>query len=131
MSLFVILIAGIAYFALGGLWFTQIFGIQWDQTVGFSRPAKCRPPSICYLGSRLGCLVAAVATTSLFDPIKPASLLEALQMGVIVGAGYGIAITGINAIPPIMSKPGSYIVVVGSYHLVGLVLCTALLYGLE
>jgi hypothetical protein len=29
-----------AFFMLGGLWFTPLFGKQWDKAVGFNLPAK-------------------------------------------------------------------------------------------
>lgn len=35
MQITSILIAGVAYFVLVGLWFTPLFGKQWDKAVGF------------------------------------------------------------------------------------------------
>jgi len=42
-------IAGIAYFALGGIWFSPLFGKQWDKAAGFVRPEKWRPAAVYYL----------------------------------------------------------------------------------
>ncbi len=128
MTLSATLIAGTAYFMLGGLWFTPLFGKYWDRAVGFCRPQNWRPPAIYYLGPWLGCLIAAFATAALFDFIRPATLADALKIGFVIGAGYGAALTAVNAISPNMPKPGLYALVVGGYHWLGLALCAAILY---
>ena len=50
MSVASTLTAGAAYFALGGLWFTPLFGKQWDRAVGFQRPARWQPASAASRG---------------------------------------------------------------------------------
>ena len=77
---FRVLAACFAHLALGGLWFTPLFGKQWDNAVGL---------------------------------------------------GYGAAITSVNAITPNMPHPGLYAAVVGSYHCIGLLLASAVLYWLS
>lgn len=131
MQLLVILAAGIAYFALGGLWFTPLFGKQWDKAVGFERPPKWRPSAVYYLGPLVGCVVAAYATFHIAQLAQAQSLADYLKIGFLVGAGYGASITTVNAISPNMPRPGLYAAVVGTYHLIGLVLCTAVLYWLS
>jgi len=131
MKLLPILAAGFAYFALGGLWFTPLFGRQWDKAVGFERPPKWRPGAVYYIGPLLGCLVAAFATSYLAQLAQAQLLADYLRVGLLVGMGYGATITTVNAIAPNMCRPGLYAAVVGSYHLAGLVLCAAILYGLS
>jgi Protein of unknown function (DUF1761) len=131
MKFLPIVIAGFAYFALGGLWFTPLFGRQWDKAVGFVRPPKWRPSAVYYLGPLFGCLIAAFCTAYLVGLTNASSLLEYLRVGITVGIGYGAAITTVNAIAPNMRHPGLYAAVVGSYHLFGLALCSAVLYWLS
>lgn len=126
MSVLPTLVGGIAYFMLGGLWFTPLFGKQWDRAVGFDRPAKWKPSAIYYIGPLIGCLVGSAATGLLIGLAPPSSLPGALSIGLIVGLGYGAAITGVNAISPNMRRPGLYAAVTGSYHAVGLTLCSAI-----
>lgn len=90
MKLLPIMAAGIAYFALGGLWFTPLFGKQWDAAVGFERPPKWRPAAVYYIGPLVGCLVAALATAYLAQLAHAQSLAEFLRVGLTVGLGYGI-----------------------------------------
>jgi len=126
MYISAVLIAGVAYFALGGLWFTPLFGKQWDKAVGFARPAKWRPATVYYIGPLAGCLVASFAISILFSMVKPESFQNALTIGLICGIGFGAAITSVNAISPNMPRPGLYALVTGSYHSVGLVLVAAI-----
>ena len=130
MKLLPILAAGFAYFALGGLWFTPLFGKQWDKAVGFERPPKWQPGAVYYIIPLLGCLVAAYATAYLLQLAQARSLVDYLRIGLVVGAGYGATITMVNAIAPNMPHPGLYAAVVGSYHLIGSVLCAAVLFWL-
>jgi Protein of unknown function (DUF1761) len=122
------LLAGIAYFALGGLWFTPLFGRAWARAVGFERPARWRPRAVYYLGPLLGCLVVASATEFFLRLRNPLTWADALAVGLVAGLGYGAAITTVNAIAPNMPRPGLYALVVGSYHAVGAVLCAGILF---
>ncbi|MBI3561829.1 MAG: DUF1761 domain-containing protein [Gammaproteobacteria bacterium] len=131
MKLLPILASGFAYFALGGLWFTPLFGRHWDKAVGFERPPKWRPSAIYYIGPLLGCLVAAFATSYLAQLAQAQSLADYLRVGLLVGLGYGATITTVNAIAPNMPRPSLYAAVVGSYHLIGLVLCAAVIFWLS
>lgn len=127
-SIVAILAAGLAYFMLGALWFTPLFGKQWDRAVGFVRPEGWTPSAIYYVGPLVGCLVASAATALLQRVIQPISLPDALLLGLIVGIGFGVTITGVNAIAPNMPRPGLYAAVTGSYHLTGLLVASAILY---
>ncbi len=131
MNLLAVLAAGFGYFALGGIWFTPLFGKQWDKAVGFERPPKWRPVTIYYVGPLLGCLVAAFATSYLVQLAQAQSLWDYLQIGLVIGIGYGATITTVNAISPNMVYPGLYAAVVGSYNMTGLALCSAILYWLS
>lgn len=127
MDVLAVTTAGLAYFALGGLWFTPLFGRQWDAAVGFERPPKWRPAAIYYVGPLLGCLLAAGATAHLADIMRLHGFGDHLQLGAVAGIGYGATITAVNAISPNMPRPGLYAAVVGSYHAVGLTLCASIL----
>lgn len=128
MNYFSIFVAGLAYFILGGLWFTPLFGKLWDKAVGFNRPEKWRPSAIYYIGPLVGCFVAAFSIALLINIVQPETLSGSLSIGLIVGLGIGATITTVNAISPNMPHPGIYAMVTGSYHLTGLILCSAIIY---
>lgn len=125
-----VIVAGFAYFALGGLWFTPLFGKLWATAVGFDRPRKWRPPAPYYIVPLIGCLVSAWAIFLLLLFIHPRSMAEALHVGLIVGLGFGAAITSVNAVSPNMPRPALYALVTGSYHLAGAMVCSAIIYWL-
>lgn len=89
MQITSILIAGVAYFVLGGLWFTPLFGKQWDNAVGFERPIRWRPSTIYYIGPLAGCLVVSFAMSILFNIAQPESLQKAVALGLVCGVGFG------------------------------------------
>lgn len=128
MFILAVLIAGIIYYVLGGIWFTPLFGRQWEKAIGFDRPSAWKPGAIYYVGPLIGCLMASAASGILIYFIQPETLPNALLIGLIIGLGYGVTITGVNAISPNMPRPGLYVAVTGSYHLTGLVLCSAILF---
>ncbi len=131
MKLLPVLVAGFAYFALGGLWFTPLFGRHWDAAVGFERPPKWRPAPVYYIGPLAGCLVAALATAYLAQLAHAQSFAEFLRVGLTAGLGYGATVTAVNAIAPNMRKPGLYAAVVGAYHFFGIALCSVVLHWLS
>lgn len=129
MNWIAVFTAGIVYFALGGIWFSPpVFGKQWDKAIGFNRPDRWKPNAIFYIGPLIGCLVASAATALLMGFIQPKTLLDAALLGLIIGIGYGGTITGVNAISPTAPRSGLFTAIVGSYHVIGLVTCTAILY---
>jgi hypothetical protein len=131
MSIVAVLVAGVVYFMLGGLWFTPLFGKQWDRAVGFTRPEKWTPSAIYYIGPLLGCLAGALAIAVLMMQIQPSGLVDAAMIGLTAGLGFGFAITGTNAIAPNMPKPGLYAAVVGSYHCTGITLSSMIIFWLS
>jgi Protein of unknown function (DUF1761) len=130
MKLYSPLVAGAAYFVLGGLWFTPLFGKAWDRAVGFDRPPRWRPAAAYYLGPLVGCLVAAFAMYALLGLAAADTLGQALQVGAVAGLGFSACVTAVNAVSPNVPRPALYAVVVGSYHAVGALLCAAIIHGL-
>ncbi|MBL8346881.1 MAG: DUF1761 domain-containing protein [Rubrivivax sp.] len=125
MSAVSTLAAGMAYFALGGLWFTPLFGRQWDLAVGLRRPARWRPALPYYLVPLAGCMAVAMTVDHLMERLAIRSLQDALPLGLVLGAGFSLAVTSVNAVAPNMPRPALYAAVTGSYHVLGAVLCAA------
>jgi Protein of unknown function (DUF1761) len=124
------IVAGLAYFALGGLWFTPLFGKAWDKAVGFDRPPRWRPAAAYYLGPLVGCVVVAFATQALLNISGADSLDRKLLVAGIAGVGFSACVTTVNAISPNVPRPALYAAVVGSYHVVGTLLCAVVLHML-
>jgi Protein of unknown function (DUF1761) len=130
MKVFSPIVAGLVYFALGGLWFTPLFGKAWDKAVGFDRPPRWRPPLPYYLGPLVGCLVVAFAMNALLAISSAITLDRVLLVASIAGLGFSACVTSVNAISPNVPQPALYAIVVGGYHVVGALLCALTLHAM-
>lgn len=130
MNGWAIVTAGVVYFIMGGLWFSPpLFGKLWENAIGFKRPERWKPSAIYYLGPLFGCLAAAFATAWLLGSVRPHAWLDAALLGFVAGLGYGVAITGVNAISPTLPRPGLYTAVTGAYHATGITVCALILHA--
>ncbi len=120
-----------AYFILGALWFTPLFGKAYDKATGVKRSKKQKWPLIYYIGPLVSSVVATIATSILVYALNISALSDALLLGVIVGVGYAAAVSFNNAISPNMPRPLLYGAVTGGYHVVGIVIVAAIIFGLK
>lgn len=57
-----VLVATIAFFALGGVWYSNaLFGKQWTEAVAWEMSEEDKPPITLYLMPLLTCFVSSVA----------------------------------------------------------------------
>lgn len=119
--------AAVAYYVLGGLWFTPLFGRAWDRSVGFQRPPKHKFPPIYYVAPLIGSIVATIATAVLSYALEIEQLSEAALLGLVVGVGYAAAVSFTNAVSPSMKHPLLFAAVTGSYHAAGLILASVII----
>jgi hypothetical protein len=117
---------------LGGLWFAPFaFQKPWDKGIGFKRPKGWKAGPKYYIVPLIGCFIISLATALLLHATNAQSLGGALTLGLIVGVGYAAATTGVLAISPTTPRPGVYGLVVGSYHVIGILIVSAILFALK
>ena len=125
-----IIAGGGVYFMLGGLWFSAIaFEKVWDKAIGFDRPKKWKPSTIYYVGPLVGCLAAALATAILIYAIDVESYAEAVVLGLTAGLGYAVSTTTTNAISPRTPHPLLFAGLVGSYHTIGIIIASTIIFA--
>ena len=118
-----VLAATLAYYVLGGLWFAPaFFGRRWEAAIGFARPAGWRAGARLYVVPLLGCLLSSIATAMLAIALDAHASGEALLLGLVVGVGYGTAIAATDAVSPRHVRPLTVAAVVGTYHVLGLII---------
>lgn len=122
-----VVVATIAYYALGGLWFTPLFGAAWDRAVGFDRPKGNRFPPMYYIVPLASSFAVAVATAVLLRELAVERVAEAIGFGAIVGVGYAAAVSFNNAVTPNTPRPLLLGAVTGGYHVVGIALTALIL----
>lgn len=127
-----VIVATILYYMLGGLWFSQfVFGRVWDESIGFERRNDWKFGPVFYVGPFVGCLVTSIATAILVYAVEIQSFGDAVLLGLITGIGYAGAVSVTNAITPRNPRPLVHGMINGSYHLLGIVVVSAIIYSMK
>src|SRR5688572_23846027 len=109
-----VVLAAFAYFMLGALWFTPLFGVVYDAALGTKRSKGQKWPAIYYVGPFLSALVTSAATAVLAYALGVSDMANAVWLGLIVGVGYALSISYNNAINPKTPRPLLYGTVTGA-----------------
>lgn len=123
-----VLVATIAYFALGGVWFaTPVFGKPWMRSLGWA-PAEDEKFSVAYyIGPLVTCFVASLAVAMLAAAAGADSFGDGLVLGVVTGVGLAGAVLVVTGyFDPKKPKPMVWTAITGGYHLVGLVIAAVI-----
>ncbi len=121
-----VLLAFVAYFMLGALWFTALFSKPYKISLGRENETLPNKP-IFIVGPALCTLVITLATALLFYALKISSFGEALEFSLLIGIGFLVANTVNIAINPNIPRPILYGIISGAYHLVGILLVGCIL----
>jgi hypothetical protein len=118
-----VIVGSLIYFALGAVWFTPMaFGRPWMRSIGFD-PEK-QPPQmsqLVYAAPLVAILAAGIAIGMLAAATGSDTLGDGIVLGLVVGVGFGLAITSIEAIfDPNKPQPWVWFAITGAYHLLGL-----------
>ena len=80
-------LATLAYFILGAIWFTPLFGKAYDKGTGIKRSPKQKWPAMYYIGPFLSSLAVTVAAAILLYALHVQNISEAVILGLIIGMG--------------------------------------------
>lgn len=124
-----VVVAALIYFVLGAVWYAPpVFGRIWQRSIGWDPEAT--PPQMqvtAYLIPLIAYLVMAVATAMLAAATGSSDLNGGLTLGLVVGIGYALARTAVDAaFDPHKPQRWVWFAVAGGYHLVGIVLVAVL-----
>lgn len=121
-----VLIATVAYFAIGFLWYTVLFGKAWIRLMGKTRE-ELGSPGPRYAVTVAAELVSAVVLGVLIGMLRRAGPVGALD-GALLGLLIGAIVATSYAIESIFAgrSPALYLVNVG-YHVVALIVMGAIL----
>ncbi|MES2512719.1 MAG: DUF1761 domain-containing protein [Bacteroidota bacterium] len=121
-----VLIAFIAYFVLGALWFTLLFSKQYK--ISLDKEGETLPNKpIFIVGPALCSLVITVASAILIYALGIRSISGAVDFALVVGIGFLVSNTINIAINPNIPKPILYGIISGSYHLMGILIVSVIL----
>jgi hypothetical protein len=125
-----VLLAFVAYFMLGALWFTLFFSKQYKISLGRENETLPNKP-IFIVGPVLCSLVITIASAVLFYELNISSFGEALEFAIVIGIGFLVANTVNIAINPNIPYPIHYGIISGSYHLVGILIVSSILVAMK
>ena len=122
------IVAGLAYFALGAAWFAPVtFGKAWQRSIGWQMPAGERPGPAFYIGPLITCLVATIAVAMLGQASGTDTFGEVIVLGLVAGIGIAGAILFVTGVfDPKKPDPMMWFGITAGYHLVGLLIASVI-----
>lgn len=126
LSILGVILAALAFFFIGALWYTILFGKMWRAEMGVAEDEVTSPQPLMFIGSLVCGLVIAVTLGWLIGDRGTAC---GLKIGAGTGFGIGAAVMAQNAIYE--SKTVRFWAINSAYVVVGLAAMGAILGALQ
>lgn len=126
LSILGVILAALAFFFLGALWYTVLFGKMWRAEMGIAESETSSPNPVMFAGSLLFALVIAVTLGLL---IGDRGTECGLKIGAGTGFGIGAAILAQNSMYE--SRSVRFWAINSGYVVVGLAVMGAILGALQ
>ena len=118
-----VLVATIAYFALGAIWYAQgVFGKAWMRGAGVTIPEGQRPGPEVFVVPLIANVLATITTAAIATATGSNTVGEGIVLGLMVGIGFAVGLTLLTAYLEQRPEPTTYLWVNSGYHIVGLVI---------
>lgn len=115
-----VLLSLVFYSLLGWLWFTVLFPNQYAITLDKVGLMPENPDPIYFYGPPLTILPTIITTALLMIVLNINTVKGAIEFALIIGIGFLVANTFDIAINPNIPHPLPYGLIVGGFHLVGI-----------
>ena len=124
-----VIVATIAYFALGGIWYAPaVFGNLWMRSGGIVTPEQTQ--ASFYVIPFLTCLLATIAAGMLAAATGSDTIGEGIVLGLVTGVGIAFSALFVTGFfDPQKPQAMAWVAVVGGYHAVGLLIVSIVLSG--
>jgi hypothetical protein len=115
-----VLVATIAWFALGGLWYANgVLGRAWNRADGSQRPEGQGYSPAFYIVPLITCFLGALATAMLAAATGGTTMGDGLMLGLVVGVACAAVVLVLSLTRP---QPTAWFLISGGYQLLGLLL---------
>jgi hypothetical protein len=123
-----VIVAAIAYFALGALWFMpRTFGDAWARALGWEPTEEDQPNPLVYFGPLVTSLIASIALAMFATASGSDSFGEGIVLGLVAGVGIAAAVLAVGAyFDPKSRKPWIVFAIHGGYHVVGILIAAVI-----
>ncbi|ACE06208.1 hypothetical protein Aasi_0837 [Candidatus Amoebophilus asiaticus 5a2] len=126
-----VLIAFVAYFLLGALWFTLLFKKQYAHSLGKENDTLQNSSPIFFIGPAVCSLVITITSAILIDALGIDSYGKAIEFAFVIGIGYLFTNTVNIAINPNIPKPILYGIISGMFHLIGILIVSVVIVAMR
>jgi hypothetical protein len=122
-----VLVAAIAYFALGAIWYGPLFSKAWirGHHVNTSDPDMKKGVAGIMIFSFLILIAICTALAIVLEVGSVTGATQAVKWGLFLGFGFAVTSTSMTYV--YLKKPVSVHVIDGLYHVVGLVIASLIL----
>lgn len=129
LNWFAVIVATIAYFALGALWYAEFaFGKAWQRSMGWDLTPPENAGAGLYAVPFATCFLATLATAMIGAASGTDNIMEGVLLGLVVGVGIALPVMLVTGMfDTTKSAPMTYVSIGTGYHIVGLVLAGAIL----
>lgn len=123
-----VIVATIAYFALGAVWFARaVFGKAWMRSMDWEMPEGEQPGPALYIGPLITCLLASIAVGMLAEATGSDTVTEGITLGLVVGVGVAGSVLFVTGVfDPKKPHPMTWFAVSAGYHLVGMLIASVI-----
>ena len=125
------MIAFLAYFLLGALWYMRLFPQLYKVSLGKANQTLDNQGPLFIVGPGLCVLTTVMASAVLFYALDIHSYPQALMFAGLVGIGFLVSNTTNIAINPNIPRPFLYSSITSGYHLVGMTLTSLILVAMR
>lgn len=122
-----ILVAALAYFALGALWYSPLFGKQWIayQNINMNDPEAKKGAATIMLFSFVWMIVSTIGLAVLIYKLQLSGVMSGIKLGLLTGVCFSFAAISVTYL--YIKKPLGLHLIDGLYHVLGQVIAAVIL----
>jgi hypothetical protein len=123
-----VLVATIAYFALGAIWYIPpVMGKRWGAAGGIDMEGQDGPNPAIFALTLVAYFIAGLATAMLATSTGTDTAGEGAVLGAVVGVGYAMTAAAVTAVYDRKPDPFGWFWINGVFNLIGLVAMGAII----
>jgi hypothetical protein len=124
-----VIVATVAWFALGGLWYARaVFGNVWMRSIGMEMPAEGqRPGPGVYLFPLIAYFIASIAIGMLAQATGSTTVGEGIVLGLVIGVGFGVTLYAVESVFGQRPQPGVWFALTAAYQLLGILIASVII----